>query len=71
MFYRGPLVYQLTVTCLPSLNKGVTLPYLTLPYLTTILAKTRSRMTTATTSSRQMTLPKARALLTIEKISYS
>ena len=66
MFYRGPLVYQLTVTCLPSLNKGVTLPY-----LSTILAKTRSRMTTATTSSRQMTLPKARALLTIEKISYS
>ena len=24
----------ITVTCLPSLNKGVTLPYLTLPYLT-------------------------------------
>ena len=29
---RGPQVYQFffrTVTCLPSLNKGITLPYLT------------------------------------------
>ena len=24
--------FFITVTCLPSLNKGVTLPYLTLPY---------------------------------------
>ena len=32
MFYRGPQVYQFFhhCPCLPSLNKGVTLPYLTL-----------------------------------------
>ena len=30
--------FVISITCLPSLNKGVTLPYLTLPYLTPTLS---------------------------------